>query len=304
MIPMLKQARANLDDISAFTDAIKVAALIMTIQGVGEAARKAEAMRMPQRVVEGFTKAAVAGGSTGGVGISSFGPSVAGAFMQASRNVGFADEVAQFSMKFPDKSGRVMIYSAMSVASSVGEGAAKTLKAINMGEAEFDPVKAGSLVVLTRALIDAIGSEGLRVLGDELKRGTSNAADTAFLTALSGNSTDKSVATSNWAAFLTMFEEMLRLVDLGAASKPTNRMTLLDATGLATSMGEIELRSSENASIEMVDSSSQSSATSVGQAQMVSMFQTGSRALLAERTISVRAVRTNCFVHLTGVKSR
>jgi hypothetical protein len=78
-------------------------------------------------------------------------------------------------------------------------------------------------------------------------------------------------------------------------------MTLLDPTGLATSMGEIELRSSEHASIEMVDSSSQSSATSVGQAQMVSMFQTGSRALLAERSISVKAVRTNSFVHMTGV---
>jgi hypothetical protein len=216
----LSGLRARHDDISAFTDAIKAAACIMTTRGVDEAARKAALLNMPERVVEGLRKAAVAGGSTGGVGISSFGPAVANAFMQASRNVGFADEVAQFSMRFPEMVGRVMIYSAMSIASSVGEGAAKTLRSINMGEAEFDPVKAGSLVVLTNELIDALGSEGLRVLGQELKLGTANAADTAFLTALSGNSHENSISQNDWASFLAIFEEMLRLVDLGAASKP------------------------------------------------------------------------------------
>jgi hypothetical protein len=70
---------------------------------------------------------------------------------------------------------------------------------------------------------------------------------------------------------------------------------------LATYLSELSLRSSSQASVEMVDSSSQTSATTVGAVQQVSAFQSGTIFLLAERSISVKAVRTNAFAHMTGV---
>jgi hypothetical protein len=331
------------DDVHGYTDFVKAAALIMTTRNSDEAANKAQRMGLNPRIIEGLTKATVAGGSVGGVGVSSFGAAINNAFMQTSRNYGFADEIAQYSMRFSDKVGRAHIYSSFA-ADTISEGAAKKLKQVTLTANDFDPVKIANMVVLTRELIDAMGDEGVRTLGAELSKGVAVATDTAFLTALSGNSTDNSIVATDWAAFLDMFDELLRLVDLSSSSRPylivtpelgkgiatealgagvdsiswnggsiagvqlrvsdgqtANTMTLVDPTGLATSMGELELRSSEQADIEMEDAPSNASATSVAQASMTSMFQTNSRCLRAERTISVKAVRTNAFFHMTGV---
>jgi hypothetical protein len=331
------------DDVSNFTDFVKIAALVMTTQGTAEAARKAEALRLPPRIVEALQKADVAGGSVGGVGISSFGPAISNAFMMTSRNYGVGDEIAEHSMRFSDKVGAVYIHSQYA-ASTVSEGAAKVLHAVNMSAVNFDPSKVVVQVVLTRQLIDAMGADGLRTLGNELKVGVAVGTDSAFLSALNANSTDSSIVTTDWAAFLDGLDEMLRLVDLGSNSRPylvttpelakgiataaykngvdslswsggniagvelrvsgaqtANRLTLVDGTGLVTSMGDVELRSSENADIEMEDAPSNASATSVAQSALTSMFMTSSRCLLAERSISVKAVRTNCYVHMTGV---
>jgi uncharacterized membrane protein len=331
------------DEVHGFTDFVKAAAAIMTTQGPDEAARKAQRMGLNPRIVEALTKATVAGGSVGGVGVSSFGPAISNAFMATSRNYGFADEVAQYSMRYSDKVGRAHVYSAFA-ADTISEGAAKKLKAVNISAVDFDPVKVANMVVITRELIDAMGDEGVRTLGDELKKGVAVAADAAFLSALSTNSTDNSIVTTDWAAFLDMLEELLRLVDLGASSKPylivppelgkgiamealaagvdsvqwnggtiagvevrlseaqtANRMTLIDPTGLATSMGELELRSTEVADIEMEDAPSNASATSVAQSALTSMFMTNSRCIRAERTISVKSIRTNAYYHMTGV---
>lgn len=84
-------------------------------------------------------------------------------------------------------------------------------------------------------------------------------------------------------------------------AQTSNRITAVDATGLAVVAGEIELRSTDQALVEMVDSSSQTSGTSVNAVQMVSMFQTNSRALRAERGIAVKAIRPGAHAHLTGV---
>ena len=51
----------------------------------------------------------------------------------------------------------------------------------------------------------------------------------------------------------------------------------------------------------MVDTSSQTSVTGTG-ANMVSMFQTNSKALLAERALAVKAIRVGSYAHLTGVQ--
>jgi hypothetical protein len=340
----LSGLRKQAPDPSALKDAYRAAALIASTKGPGEAARKAKRLDLHPRLIEGFEKAPVVAGNTAGIGISAFGPAVASAFMSAARNVGFADAVAADSMKFDDAYGRAYIYSSIS-AGPVVEGAAKVLRQMNASGFDLTPVKAANLIVVTRELIDALGDAGLRTLGQELKNGVAVATDAAFFTALSGNSTDSSISSADWASFLNSFEELLRLVDATSASKlylivppeigkgaavaalangvdslawnggnlagvevrvsdaqTANRITLIDATGLATSMGELEFQSSEHASIEMVDSSSQTSATTIGAVSQVSMFQTGSYALRSERSISVKQIRTNAVWHMTGIE--
>jgi Phage capsid family len=341
MFAAIKGAKEQADQVHGYTDFVKAAACIMTTRGAHAAAQKATALNLPTRIVEGLQKAAQPGGATSNVGISAFGPAAA-AFMATSRNLGFADEVARSSMLFPDMVGRVMIYSQIA-ASTVAEGAAKPIRALTMSESDFTPTKVANMVVLSRELIDALGDVGVRTLGNELRRGVAVATDTAFLTFLAGNSHDGSISTGTWADFLIQFDEMLRNIDAGSASKlflvvtsemgkgiasqalangidsiqwnggnlagvelrvsdaqTAGRMTMIDATGLVVRMGELELSSATHASIQMDTAPSQESTTPTA-AQQVSMFQTNSVALRCERSLAVKAVRTNSFMHVTGV---
>ena len=87
------------------------------------------------------------------------------------------------------------------------------------------------------------------------------------------------------------------LVSDGATAQT---ITLLDATAIAMAASEIELRSSTKAAIEMNTAPSHNSTTPTG-AQLVSMFQTNNRCLLAERRIGVKVIRDRAVVKLTGV---
>ena len=208
---------------------------------------------------------------------------------------------------------------------------------------DFTPVKTVAQVVLTDGLIMALGDEGLRILGQELKNSVAVGSDSAFLAALAGN-TGEAQGLDSWQGVSDDIEELLRQLNLGAGSAPflimspamakslaiegmvngvdslrwnggsfagieilvsdaqtSNRITAVDATGLAVVLGELELRSTGQALIEMADTSSQTSAPTVSQAQMVSMFQTNSKCLLAERSLAVKAIRAGSFAHLTTV---
>jgi hypothetical protein len=253
------------------------------------------------------------------------------------------DTIAQSAMRVPDRFiGRIGVFSSVA-ASSINEGAAKTLRFLSLTQTDFTPVKAVAQVVLTDETIAALGDEGLRILGTELKNSVATGSDSAFLAGLSGNS-GEAQGTDDWAGINADLEELLRDLALGAGSRPflimtpaaakslavkglvngidslawnggsyagveilvsdaqtSGRITAVDATGLVVLLGDIELRSSGQALIEMVDSSSQTSVTGTG-ANMVSMFQTNSKALLAERSIAVKAIRGTAWAHLTGVQ--
>jgi hypothetical protein len=79
-------------------------------------------------------------------------------------------------------------------------------------------------------------------------------------------------------------------------------ITLADASSVIYGDDGIELRSSEVATIELLDNPTNQSGSSVTQTKMVSAFQTGMRVLLAERRISVRAADFNSVATLTGVQ--
>lgn len=79
------------------------------------------------------------------------------------------------------------------------------------------------------------------------------------------------------------------------------KITLVDATGLAVADEPIELRSSENAAIEM-DSAPSHEATTPTAVSMVSMFQTNCRCLLAERNFAIKVIHHNAVATITGVE--
>jgi hypothetical protein len=198
-------------------------------------------------------------------------------------------------------------------------------------------------VVLTDEAIAALSDEGVRLLGQELKASVAVGGDAAFLTALSGNSSE-AMGQDTYAGICDDIEELLRTLNIGVGSRvfiimtPTDtkslavramangvttlsyqggsfagaeilpsdaqtahRITAVDATGLAIVLGDLELRSSGEALVEMVDSSAQTSGPNVNAVQAVSMFQTNSKCLLVERSLAVKPIRTACFAHLTGV---
>jgi hypothetical protein len=321
-----------------FTDFIRLAACVMTSKGYGEAARRAEEKGWG-RVADTLQKATVAGATTGASSIGT----LLGSFMAAVRNIGVVDRVAAEAMRIPDRLvGRVTVFTSVA-ASSVSEGAAKPLKYIALTAADFTPVKVACQVVLSNETIAALQDEGLRILGQELKNSVAVGSDTAFLSALSGNS-GEAAGLDTWQGANDDLEELLRQLNLGAGSAPfiivtpsfakslaargivngvestlgwnggsyagvpilvsdaqtPGRISAVDATGLAVVLGDLELRSTEQALIEMSDAPSQTSGTSVSAVSQVSMFQTDSRCLLAERRIAVKPIRAGSWAHLTG----
>jgi hypothetical protein len=83
-------------------------------------------------------------------------------------------------------------------------------------------------------------------------------------------------------------------------AQTANRLSLISADGVAIAMGEIDLRSSGQATVEMSDTPSQEATTPTA-ANQVSMFQTNSRCLLAEQSFALKAVRASAYAHLSNV---
>src|SRR4029079_17240156 len=111
-------------------------------------------------------------------------------------------------------------------------GAAKTIRYLSLTMSDFTPVKVAAQVVLTDAAIDSLSDEGVRILGQELKASVAVGADAAFLTALSGNSSE-GMGQDTYAGICDDIEELLRTLNIGAASRVFLIMTPTDAKSLA-----------------------------------------------------------------------
>jgi hypothetical protein len=88
---------------------------------------------------------------------------------------------------------------------------------------------------------------------------------------------------------------------LTSDAQTANRLTIVDATGLAVIASDIEVSSSDQASLEMSDAPTGSAVSPTATSQ-VSMWQTGSVALKVFRELGVMPVRPGCFVHCTGIE--
>jgi hypothetical protein len=84
-------------------------------------------------------------------------------------------------------------------------------------------------------------------------------------------------------------------------SLPSATVALIDASGLVTASSPVEIRTSDQALVELATTSSQASGPSATAANMTSMWQTNSVAILCERSIAFGSLRPNAFASLTSV---
>jgi hypothetical protein len=95
--------------------------------------------------------------------------------------------------------------------------------------------------------------------------------------------------------------EILGVPVLVTDGQGTGKVTLADATGLAMATGPIDLRASEQASVQLDDAPTNASDVPTA-TTLVSCFQINSRCLLAERYFSAEAIRPNAVATLTNVQ--
>lgn len=81
-----------------------------------------------------------------------------------------------------------------------------------------------------------------------------------------------------------------------SSAVPDGYMIFVDPEAVIVAMGEAEIRTSQQADIEMEDTPSNASGTTVAQAQMTSMFQTNSTAIIGEVSANWRVIRDNAVV--------
>jgi hypothetical protein len=94
--------------------------------------------------------------------------------------------------------------------------------------------------------------------------------------------------------------EILGVPVLVSDGQTDGQITLVDAKGLAVALGDLDLRSSDQAALELTATPSGSSATPTA-TSVVSLWQTNSRCLLAEREFAVKVIRPSSAATMTGV---
>ena len=83
---------------------------------------------------------------------------------------------------------------------------------------------------------------------------------------------------------------------LTSTAVPDGFMVLLDPSQIALALGEADIRASENAMVDMVDSSSMTSAATVAQSTGVSMFQVNCLAIIGSISANWRVMRDDAVM--------
>ena len=94
--------------------------------------------------------------------------------------------------------------------------------------------------------------------------------------------------------------ELMGITVVATGGQADGTVTLIDASGLVVADGQIELRTSDEGSVEMSDAPSHNT-TSPTHSTLVSLYQIDARALIAERSFAAKIVRPNSVMTLTGV---
>ncbi|MER9596087.1 phage major capsid protein [Mesorhizobium sp. M0244] len=94
--------------------------------------------------------------------------------------------------------------------------------------------------------------------------------------------------------------ELLGVPVLASRSAPAGTIVLADAAGIALGEAEAEIRTSRQASIEMLDAALVQDATTGVGTEMASLFQANSAAILTERAVNWQVARPGSVALITG----
>jgi hypothetical protein len=307
-------------------------------KSLSAACRMAEVRRAPQRVQETLLKAAQAGGTSSTIGVDI--SAGFGQFYSQMRNLGVADAMQPFAVAMPNYQGRFVLMSSVT-ASTVAEGAGKPIQRLYYSTNDADPSKGVAQVVITReAAMESEIQRSVRqelqrsiVQWTDALLLTSCGANSADSTTVSGAFQDwvddlhellqivKGSSASNM--FLVVSPDLAKAIcaqgltaglnldwrgfDIaGVRVMPSDAqgaasMTLIDASQVAMRLGQVSVRASDEGSVEMDTAPSGTSATSVQSSTLVSLFQTNSVAVLAERSATIEAITTHACATMTNV---
>jgi hypothetical protein len=87
---------------------------------------------------------------------------------------------------------------------------------------------------------------------------------------------------------------------VGSDAQTSGRLTVLEASSIAIAAEPIEIRSSNQATLELADSTAQSSSSPTA-TSLTSLFQTNAVAIRCERRLAIKPIRPSSYAHLTGV---
>ena len=269
--------------------------------GVGEAMQ-----RSPNELV----RKAGAHVTTDDIWSSGNGDSMATAYIESVAELSLLDSLARHARIIPMNAANVLV-AADAVGNVVAEGLPKPVRKIDLSTADAEPIKSVGMVVLSSELARSIGGEGRRLFERELTEAVARAANGAVLAALIDSN---AIGVAGTGDILTDIRAGLRaappstsyvvaapagdVADLATRSENKGGMgvrggtfapgieivaidgasdvVVIPASRIALWLGRTEIRASGHAAVDMRD-------TPESPAQLVSLWQTNSLAMLVER---------------------
>lgn len=239
------------------------------------------------------------------------------AFLGSIRNRNLLDLLLQHALSLPDGI-RAPILGSGTVAEPVAEGAAIPVSKSTLQDTSLSPYRLAALTVISKRLLQAPGDNAPKLVQHQLESAVINASNTAVLGALNTSSVagvgdvvddlmigleaaDDSasyvVAAAPSAVRALAVKSDGRMGVRGGEFVPdvhvipvadVDYLAVIPAARVVVNAGEFELKTSESATVEMLDNPS-GNAVTPGPVEAVSMFQTNSVAVLAQREFGLYA---------------
>jgi hypothetical protein len=231
---------------------------------------------------------------------------------------------------------RVVASGSAVVGTVVAEGGWKPASKLNLAATVLDELKAAALVVVSKEALEAAAASGISFIQNELRAAVAVAVDTKFVEILSDAAPTPIASSGDDAASIRAdIISLLGAVDLGAGSFPVlvvppriakqlggfgaegwsvhpvdggelanlptrvcsavadDEVVLFDAAQIGANGGAVRVREARHASVQMDDSPGS------GAASLVSLWQTGCIAFMAERLFAATVVGSAAVAVLT-----
>jgi HK97 family phage major capsid protein len=257
------------------------------------------------------------------------------AFVESLRSMSAFEFALPRMRQLPVRTRIVSTASAV-VGTVVAQGAWKPASALNLAPTTLDELKAAALVIVSKEALEAAAAGGIGFIQNELRRAVAEAVDARFVEIL-GDAAPTPIASSgdDAASIRADIISLLAAVDLGAGSFPVlvvpprlakqlggfgaegwsvhpvdggelanlptrvssavadDEVVLFDAAAIGANSGAARIREAAHASVQMDDSPGS------GAASLVSLWQTGCVAFMAERLFAATVIGSAAVAVLT-----